>query len=108
MSGGGQLSNAILYQQLERRFGREQYNVAGSPEGVVRAKARPRRHKTAPIRDHSGFGTFLSLVDPNDPEALSQAMIRGLRDSELRDRAAARARGHQRDASRCAHERAGG
>jgi len=31
-------------------------------------------------------------VDPNDPEALSRAMIRGLRDAALRDRAAARNR----------------
>jgi acyl-homoserine lactone acylase PvdQ len=121
--GGQQLSNAILYQALKRRFGREHYNVAGSPELVPparhkrgaarpkRGKSRPGSHQTpskgtnvrsilgngsgsavaagtaAPARDkasrrrrkskarpkarvdHSGFGTFLSLVDPSDPEA---------------------------------------
>jgi acyl-homoserine lactone acylase PvdQ len=60
--GGAQLSNAILYQQLERRFGPEHQNVAGSPQ-VVRAGQRRRGG------DDSGFATFRSFVDPNDPEA---------------------------------------
>lgn len=102
--GGGQLNNAILYEQLLKRFGREHYVVAGSPEGVpaargsaataaaisatattpasvpatiARSKAKARRPETKrktksaprPIHDNSGFGTFLSFVDPSDPEA---------------------------------------
>jgi acyl-homoserine lactone acylase PvdQ len=62
-SGGGhQLQNAVLYQHLKRRFGPEHQLVAGSPE-------RPRAITTPPGRDLSGFGTFLSFVAPNDPEA---------------------------------------
>jgi acyl-homoserine lactone acylase PvdQ len=60
--GGIQLDNAILYEDVKSRLGRERYSVLGSPE-VVRHAPRARR------ADHSGFGTFLSFVDPNDPEA---------------------------------------
>jgi acyl-homoserine lactone acylase PvdQ len=60
--GGEQLSNAILYEGLKKRFGRERFNLRGSPELVTKKKRRGRA-------DHSGFSTFLSLVDPSDPEA---------------------------------------
>jgi acyl-homoserine lactone acylase PvdQ len=60
--GGGQLSNALLYEDLTQRFGPEHRNVPGSPQRVKRAN-------TKPARDRSGFATFLSFVDPNDPEA---------------------------------------
>ena len=100
--GGAQLSNAVLYEGLEQRFGREHHAVAGSPQGVkaapvkaaaveaatvqaapveatpveataveakaTRRKRRPKR-RARPVRDLSGFATFLSFVDPNDPEA---------------------------------------
>jgi acyl-homoserine lactone acylase PvdQ len=63
--GGHQLQTAILYQQFKKRFGPERFNVDGSPEGVQRSKRTPSsRH-----RDLSGFGSFSSFVDPNDPEA---------------------------------------
>ena len=61
--GGHQLRNAILYEDLQRRFGREHYNVAGSPQ-IVRGKGSPRA-----FRDRSGYATFESFVDPADPEA---------------------------------------
>ncbi len=85
--GGQQLPNAILYEGLKSRFGREHYNVAGSPELVAPARKRkraPKREGSTNVRtahvprkrtrpkprvDHSGFATFLSLVDPSDPEA---------------------------------------
>jgi acyl-homoserine lactone acylase PvdQ len=60
--GGGQLPNAVLYEQLKRRFGSERQNVAGSPQ-LVRAVKRRR------TPDHSGYATLRSFVDPNDPEA---------------------------------------
>jgi len=80
--GGAQLSNAILYENLEQRFGPEHRAVAGSPQRVVappvktavtltRRKRSPvkRRHRPSHVRDLSGFATFLSFVDPDDPEA---------------------------------------
>ncbi len=67
--GGDQLNNAILYEQLRRRFGREMANVAGSPELVK--TSRSRRHHRRQRVDHSGFATFMSFVDPSDPEAPS-------------------------------------
>ncbi len=88
--GGDQLSNAILYEGLKAKFGREHYNVLGSPELVAAPRkraTRPAPHrrtspaptftgsrdvtkKKKPARvDHSGFATFFSLVDPSDPEA---------------------------------------
>jgi acyl-homoserine lactone acylase PvdQ len=63
--GGGQLQAAILYQQFKQRFGREHNSVAGSPEQVPASTTRP----SARHPDRSGFGSFLSFVDPNDPEA---------------------------------------
>ena len=75
--GGDQLNNAVLYEQLVRRFGPEHRNVAGSPERVPVAHA-ARRHRRRYVRgagggpkrpDHSGFGTLMSFVDPADPEA---------------------------------------
>jgi acyl-homoserine lactone acylase PvdQ len=63
--GGDQLQTAVLYQQFKQRFGRERFNVDGSPEGALKGKRTPStRH-----RDKSGFGSFLSFIDPNDPEA---------------------------------------
>ena len=90
--GGDQLSNATLYEDLERRFGPERVTVAGSPELVkprparrgkrakprhsndaspARTQAKRKRRHTRPASpgDHSGFATFLSFVDPSDPEA---------------------------------------
>jgi acyl-homoserine lactone acylase PvdQ len=66
VGGGGQLQNAELYEQLVKKFGGEQYNVPGSPQLV----AHPRKlvHGQAP-GDHSGFATFMSFDDPDDPEA---------------------------------------
>src|SRR5581483_7030143 len=67
--GGDQLNNAVLYQSLRKRFGRERRNLAGSPE-LVRAVKRGGRHRKArPRPDHSGFATLMSIVDPSDPEA---------------------------------------
>ena len=65
--GGQQLHNAILYEHLMQRFGREHYSVPGSPEIVKRTVQRRARRRH--LRDHSGFATFLSFVDPSDPEA---------------------------------------
>jgi acyl-homoserine lactone acylase PvdQ len=73
--GGQQLSNAVLYQNLERRFGGEHRAVAGSPQVVgtpsAGASGQVRRAKSPKVagRDLSGFATFLSFVDPDDPEA---------------------------------------
>jgi acyl-homoserine lactone acylase PvdQ len=84
VGGGDQLNNALLYQSLERKFGRELRVVAGSPEGVrgpiakTAAPKKPRKPKKArkpkkpkahKAPDHSGYATFLSFVDPSDPEA---------------------------------------
>jgi acyl-homoserine lactone acylase PvdQ len=66
VGGGGQLSNAVLYEQLVKRFGGERYNVPGSPVFVAHPRRVSRRH---PRVDHSGFATFLSFDDPSDPEA---------------------------------------
>src|SRR6202011_2695479 len=38
--GGGQLSNALLYEQLLLKFGRERRVVAGAPELVAAARGR--------------------------------------------------------------------
>ncbi|MHB8693203.1 MAG: penicillin acylase family protein [Solirubrobacteraceae bacterium] len=62
--GGRQLQNALLYQDLLKRFGGERYQVAGSPQFVRQPPARAR-----PFADRSAFGTLLSFVDPSDPEA---------------------------------------
>ncbi len=45
--GGDQLQNAVLYEGLKKRFGRERYAVAGSPEGVpaVARKSKKARGK---------------------------------------------------------------
>ena len=76
--GGGQLSNAILYENLARRFGAEHQVVAGAPQPVTsqqRRKAHTRRGKRRrakrrpTVLDRSGFATFMSFDDPNDPEA---------------------------------------
>jgi acyl-homoserine lactone acylase PvdQ len=76
--GGDQLANAVLYQQMVRRFGHEHVNVAGSPEFVKPAAKKKQkkskasgkhRHHRRPAADHSGFATFLSFADPADPEA---------------------------------------
>jgi acyl-homoserine lactone acylase PvdQ len=59
--GGDQLQNAVLYEEMAKRLGPEHRNVPGSPQFVVR----PNRVR----RDRSGFATFMSFVDPSDPEA---------------------------------------
>ncbi|MHB8659281.1 MAG: penicillin acylase family protein [Solirubrobacteraceae bacterium] len=64
--GGAQLSNAVLYEHLLKRFGRERVALAGSPE-IVRATRHVKKVRRRP--DHSGFATLLSFVDPSDPEA---------------------------------------
>jgi acyl-homoserine lactone acylase PvdQ len=75
--GGHQLSNAVLYQSLQRRFGNERYVVNGSPK-VIAAKhkrtgrSKPRRgHRVRKpkVVDRSGLATFLSFNAANDPEA---------------------------------------
>jgi acyl-homoserine lactone acylase PvdQ len=63
--GGDQLQTAILYQQFEQRFGAEHARVDGSPEPLKRKARTPSARRP----DHSGFGSFLSFVDPDDPEA---------------------------------------
>ena len=68
--GGDQLSNAVLYESLEQRFGPEHHAVAGSPQNVKGTRRADRADRRARrVRDLSGFGTFLSFVDPSDPEA---------------------------------------
>ncbi len=110
--GGQQLSNAVLYENMEQKFGPEHYTVAGSPElnaQPATKKKKKRKHKkhkgsrsrkkAADIavasaarahkppksgtrhagkaglgagkisKDDSGFATFMSFDDPNDPEA---------------------------------------
>ncbi len=94
--GGDQLSNAILYENLKQKFGREHVQRARLARARGRRRVRPRRRRsrrpTAPLRhrrspaarpspgrgqeeeattpvDHAGFATFRSLVDPSDPEA---------------------------------------
>jgi acyl-homoserine lactone acylase PvdQ len=61
--GGAQLQNALLYESLERKFGRERYSVAGSPQ-LVHSTRKPKR-----FSDHSGFATFAAFDSPNDPGA---------------------------------------
>jgi acyl-homoserine lactone acylase PvdQ len=63
--GGNQLRTAILYQQFKQRFGREHFNVDGSPEGVQPIKRSPSARRP----DRSGFGSLLSFVAPDDPAA---------------------------------------
>jgi acyl-homoserine lactone acylase PvdQ len=95
VGGGDQLQNALLYEDLTRRFGAERGCVAGLPvvpstckphkrhhrgrrlkaghKAVATAARRPkhltrhRRHKAAV--DRSGFAAFASFDDNNDPEA---------------------------------------
>jgi acyl-homoserine lactone acylase PvdQ len=83
--GGDQLYNAMLYENMAQKFGPEHRTVAGSPTPVAvkRKKAakgkkrgahamrkpKPKKRKAKPVADHSGFATFLSFDDPNDPEA---------------------------------------
>jgi acyl-homoserine lactone acylase PvdQ len=67
--GGHQLANAVLYENLAQRFGPERGAVPGSPVATAKAGRRRPRRKAKPAPDHSGFGTFMSFVDPSDPEA---------------------------------------
>jgi acyl-homoserine lactone acylase PvdQ len=78
--GGDQLFNAQLYENMLEKFGPEHVSLAGSPTVIAkakqkaskRAKAKAKkkaRKKPKPVLDHSGFATFLSFNDPNDPEA---------------------------------------
>ena len=75
--GGDQLSNASLYENMKQEVRHERLSVPAR-----RRSSRPRRPrsqegqegkaqagKKAPTVDHSGFATFLSFDDPNDPEA---------------------------------------
>jgi hypothetical protein len=68
--GGGQLSNALLYEQMAQRFGPEHRELAGSPElaGTTTGQTG---------QDRSGFATFMSFEDPADPEA--PTTVRGRR-----------------------------
>jgi acyl-homoserine lactone acylase PvdQ len=93
--GGNQLANAMLYEQLQRKFGREHAVLAGSPElppkpvakaARIRSHHRRARHRRGAHRrrghhrrhgDRSGFATFLSFDAANDPEAPST--VRGRR-----------------------------
>jgi acyl-homoserine lactone acylase PvdQ len=70
--GGAQLSNAMLYESLTRKFGPERYAVAGSPRVIATRKKARKTKKTKKVKkivDHSGFRTFLGFDAPNDPEA---------------------------------------
>jgi acyl-homoserine lactone acylase PvdQ len=75
--GGNQLNNAMLYESLANKFGGEHRALAGLPTLPPAATRRTGRGKRAvhPKRprsngpDKSGFATFLSFDDPNDPEA---------------------------------------
>ncbi len=80
--GGDQLFNAVLYENMLEKFGPERVSLAGSPTVIARAKqkkankkrkakskAGKKAKKPKPAVDHSGFATFLSFDDPNDPEA---------------------------------------
>jgi acyl-homoserine lactone acylase PvdQ len=71
--GGGQLSNALLYEQLRKKFGAEHYGVPGSPESATKPVpahlTRSKKRKRGAVKDRSGFATLLSFVDPSDPEA---------------------------------------
>ena len=78
--GGDQLYNAQLYENMVKKFGPERISVPGSPTVVAATKtkrakkstrhgARKAKKKAKPVVDHSGFATFLSFDDPNDPEA---------------------------------------
>jgi acyl-homoserine lactone acylase PvdQ len=88
--GGDQLYNAELYQNMSRKFGPERLPVPGSPtviaarrarsarrakqarkakQDAVRVRTRKASKKRKPAADHSGFATFLSFDEPNDPEA---------------------------------------
>ncbi len=71
--GGDQLYNAMLYESMTQRFGPEHDVVGGSPTVIAAPKKRQRQQakKTKPtsVADRSGFGTFLSFDDPDDPEA---------------------------------------
>ena len=93
--GGDQLYNAELYENMAKKFGPEHLSVPGSPTVIVKKKAKKKaedrrtrlarrrppstrpastrpssaRPRSKPTADHSGFATFLSFDDPNDPEA---------------------------------------
>jgi acyl-homoserine lactone acylase PvdQ len=71
--GGDQLSNAMLYENLARRFGRERNAIAGLPEPASNAVAHTAGGRASTSRgkssDRSGFATFMSFADPADPEA---------------------------------------
>jgi len=79
--GGHQLANAMLYENLTRRFGAEHFPVAGTPTTVSVTRTRThghghghghrRGHRRSRTRrgDHSGLATLLSFNAPNDPEA---------------------------------------
>jgi len=70
--GGDQLYNAELYENMAKKFGPEHLDVAGAPTPVAVKQAmarKPRRRRAKAVADHSGFATFLSFDDPNDPEA---------------------------------------
>ena len=66
--GGDQLSNAVLYENMTHKFGNERYVVAGSPR-VITVTKKTKRKRHGHQADRSGFATFLSFDDPNDPEA---------------------------------------
>jgi acyl-homoserine lactone acylase PvdQ len=66
VGGGQQLQNSELYEDLLHKFGAEKYLAPGSPELVAHPK---QVTKAATKVDHSGFATFESLDDPDDPEA---------------------------------------
>jgi acyl-homoserine lactone acylase PvdQ len=87
VGGGEQLQNAILYENLERKFGSERTALRGLPTVPPKTKrkhaAKPRAKTPAPAftasakkkkhgaraHDKSGFATFLSFDQPSDPEA---------------------------------------
>ncbi|HTU97328.1 MAG TPA: penicillin acylase family protein, partial [Solirubrobacteraceae bacterium] len=76
--GGDQLFNAELYESMLQKFGPEHISLAGSPTVIAKPRKKAtkkpkektaKKKKAKPAADHSGFATFLSFDDPNDPEA---------------------------------------
>ena len=73
--GGSQLNNAVLYENLARRFGGEHRSVFGAPvppPTARRTKGKTKRNRRRAVKlgpDHSGLATFLSFDAANDPEA---------------------------------------
>jgi hypothetical protein len=67
--GGNQLQNAVLYEDLTRRFGPERRVAAGAPVLPRRTRIRQSAPRGPAGRDTSGFATFAGFDAADDPEA---------------------------------------